>query len=210
MSSQKVPYIVCIEGKEYEWHKPEISYEEIVELGGWEAANGVIEIDKHQNERPLQPGEIVEVKPGQGFSKKICWKRGLDDIYQARLDEELALLQSVFSQMEFVEDGRWVLMPDYLRGSGWTPETGPIVFQIPEAPTAPPYAFFVPAGIRFNGAIPTNYQENGKAVVPFEGNWGVFSWAPNDGAWRPGATVRSGSNMLNWALGFTARFKQGA
>lgn len=208
MSNPKKKYIVCIEEQEYDWDKPEISYEEIVNLGGWESSAGIIEIDKDQNEHTLQPGAVIELKPGHGFSKKICWKRGLD-IFEMRLNEELNLLRSRFNELEYVENGRWVLLPNYLSEDGWLPSAGPVAFQMPDSPTAPPYAFYTPSGIRFNGVMPTNYQDQVSIAVPFSGKWGVFSWSP-DGPWVAGATVRSGSNMLNWAMGFRSRFKQGA
>ncbi len=69
-------FLVNIEGTEYPWDKDTITTEEIAALGGWVPSLGVIEIDKHNNERTLQVGEVVELKPGQGFSKKIRWKRG--------------------------------------------------------------------------------------------------------------------------------------
>jgi hypothetical protein len=70
-------YHLSIEGVPFEWHKPTITPEEIAELGGWDAAIGVIEIDeKDQSERTLQPGEVIELKPGKSFGKKISWKRG--------------------------------------------------------------------------------------------------------------------------------------
>ena len=46
------------------------------ELGGWELSQGVIEVDKDNNERTLAPGEVVQLKPGLGFGKKHRWKRG--------------------------------------------------------------------------------------------------------------------------------------
>ena len=36
----------------------------------------MIEVDKDNNERTLAPGEVIEIKPGQGFGKKHLWKRG--------------------------------------------------------------------------------------------------------------------------------------
>jgi hypothetical protein len=69
-------YIVNIEGTEYPWEKDFITTEEIAALGGWDVSIGVIEIDADNNERTLAPGEVVRLKPGQGFSKKIRWKRG--------------------------------------------------------------------------------------------------------------------------------------
>lgn len=69
-------YFVTIEGEEYPWDKPTITTEEIAQLGGWDPAIGVIEIDKDNIERTLQAGEVVELKPGHGFGKKIRFKRG--------------------------------------------------------------------------------------------------------------------------------------
>ena len=69
-------YFVNIEGTKHEWPRDTITTEEIAQLGGWDPAIGVIEIDKDNNERTLQPGEVVQLKPGQGFAKKVRWKRG--------------------------------------------------------------------------------------------------------------------------------------
>jgi hypothetical protein len=69
-------YFVDIEGIEHPWPKNTITTEEIAKLGGWDPSLGVIEIDKDNNERTLKPHEIVELKPGHGFSKKIKFKRG--------------------------------------------------------------------------------------------------------------------------------------
>lgn len=69
-------YFVNIEGIDYPWPKDTISYEEIAQKGGWPPADGVVEIDADNNEHPMKPGEIVQLKPGHGFSKKVKWKRG--------------------------------------------------------------------------------------------------------------------------------------
>lgn len=58
------------------WDHDTITTEQISELGGWDPGQGVIEVDKENNERTLQPGEVIELKPGLGFSKKYRWKRG--------------------------------------------------------------------------------------------------------------------------------------
>ena len=70
-------FILDIEGEPKPWDKETITTEEIANLGGWNASLGVILIDKDNNERTLKPGEIVELKPGMGFSKKIHFRRGL-------------------------------------------------------------------------------------------------------------------------------------
>ena len=69
-------FIVDVEGVEYDWDKPTITTEEIITLGGWDPSLGAILIDKENVERTLQPGEVVELKPGMGFAKKVHFKRG--------------------------------------------------------------------------------------------------------------------------------------
>ena len=69
-------YTLNIEGQDIPWESDTITTEQIAELGGWNVSQGVIEIDKDNNERTLAAGEVVEIKPGQGFGKKHKWKRG--------------------------------------------------------------------------------------------------------------------------------------
>jgi hypothetical protein len=69
-------YHLDIEGTLHDWDRDTVTTEEIANLGGWDLGVGVIEIDKDNNERTLAPDEVVELKPGQGFSKKIKFKRG--------------------------------------------------------------------------------------------------------------------------------------
>ncbi|MBC8065589.1 MAG: multiubiquitin domain-containing protein [Chlorobia bacterium] len=69
-------YVLDIEGKLIDWDEPTITAERIAELGGWEFSQGVVLIDADNNERPLAAGEVVELKPGMGFSKKVHFKRG--------------------------------------------------------------------------------------------------------------------------------------
>jgi hypothetical protein len=65
-----------IEGVIHHWPVSTITTEQIIELGDWDPSQGVIQIDKDNNERQLQPGEVVQLQPGMGFAKKIRWKRG--------------------------------------------------------------------------------------------------------------------------------------
>lgn len=69
-------YFLDIEGEEVPWDQNTITTEQIAQLGGWDISQGVIEIDQHNVERTLAPGEVIEVKPGHGFGKKHLWKRG--------------------------------------------------------------------------------------------------------------------------------------
>jgi hypothetical protein len=69
-------FFVDIEGTVHPWPRDTITTEEIITLGGWQPSQGVIEILKDNTERTLKPGEIVHIKPGHGFAKKVLFKRG--------------------------------------------------------------------------------------------------------------------------------------
>ena len=69
-------FTLDIEGSLKPWDQSTITTEQIIALGGWDAAQGAILIDADNNERTLKPGEVVDLKPGMGFSKKIRFKRG--------------------------------------------------------------------------------------------------------------------------------------
>ncbi len=195
-------YTVNIEGENHDWNEPTITTEQIAQLGGFDPAQGVILIDKDNNERTLAPGEVVELKPGMGFAKKVRFKRGRD-----RIAAELDLLRALYPDMEARPDG-WVRLPRYALMEGWSPDIIDVAFQIqPAYPGAPPYGIYVqPPNLTFNGRPPTNYKAS--ANCPFPGAWGVFSWQPE--TWKPGATPTSGTNLVNWVHGFRVRFAEGA
>ena len=68
---------IDIEGPYKPWDKDTITTEEVAALGGWDASEGVVLIDLEDGtERNLRPGEVVKLRPGMGFSKKIRFKRG--------------------------------------------------------------------------------------------------------------------------------------
>lgn len=70
-------YFIDIEGREVPWDKDTITTEQIISLGGWKPSLGAIEINlKDNTERTLKPGEVVTIKPGHGYSKKVGFKRG--------------------------------------------------------------------------------------------------------------------------------------
>ena len=129
---------------------------------------------------------------------------------QERIDKEVELLRQHFSNLEYRADDQWVRIPAYALPSGWAPQVCDVVFQIPTAfPGTPPYGFYVPAGIRYNGQTPGNYTEPASTQPPFGGSWGFFSWSIPD--WRPTAKpdpVR-GYSLLSWAKGFMSRFQEG-
>jgi len=73
---EKAKFFLDIEGVLKPWDEETITTDQVAELGGWDVSQGVILIDKDNNERTLAPHEIIEIKPGQGFSKKVRFKRG--------------------------------------------------------------------------------------------------------------------------------------
>lgn len=75
--NQGPKFFLDIEGEQKAWDKETITTEEVAALGGWDISQGVILIDMKDNtERTLKPGEVVELKPGMGFPKKVKFKRG--------------------------------------------------------------------------------------------------------------------------------------
>jgi len=80
MSSNKgkgPKFLLDIEGELFPWDEDTITTEQIIELGGWDPSLGAVIIDKKTNEETtLQSGEVIEIKPGMGFSKQLGFKRG--------------------------------------------------------------------------------------------------------------------------------------
>ena len=75
-ASPEPKFFLDIEGAEKPWYESTITTEQIIALGGWDPSLGVLLIDADNNERLLAPKEVVHLKPGMSFSKKIRFKRG--------------------------------------------------------------------------------------------------------------------------------------
>ncbi len=73
---QEPKFMLDIEGALKPWDEDTITTEQIAELGGWDVSLGVLLIDQDNNQRTLQPGEVVKLEPGLGFSKKVRFQRG--------------------------------------------------------------------------------------------------------------------------------------
>ena len=70
-------YLINIEGAEHPWDEDTITVPEIRELESLHATDPVIEVDlKDNTERTLAEDEVVEIKPGKGFGKKVKFQRG--------------------------------------------------------------------------------------------------------------------------------------
>lgn len=70
-------YTVTIDGIDHPWDRATITVPEIRALGGIAPGTEVLEVNLGTNdERTLAEDEVVEIKPGHGFGKKIKFKRG--------------------------------------------------------------------------------------------------------------------------------------
>lgn len=129
-----------------------------------------------------------------------------------RIEKELALLRLFYREVEYIENGQWVLIKNYPLPPGllWDCLTTDVCFQIMTSyPGASPYGFYVPAGIKYGDSSPrNNYTEPASNRPPFAGTWGFFSWQQDSG-WFPTADLQAGSNLLNFVRTFKDRFIEG-
>jgi len=128
----------------------------------------------------------------------------------SRFDAELELLRSFYPNLEYRAEGHWVLLPRYgvpTEGQ-WTTSEVAVAFQMPVGlPGQAPYGFYVtPALVHSTGTAPQHAAAANEAV-PWAGAWIKFSWSPE--SWQPTADMRSGSNMLQFAISVADRLRQG-
>lgn len=126
-----------------------------------------------------------------------------------RIHDELQLLRKHFPDLEFHEEGRWVLLPLCSLPAGiWELDEAAVCFQIPPGyPGQKPYGFYVSPRVQAKGGGGVSNRTD-SAEPPFAGEWAKFSW--DLPAWQPTADLQTGSNLLNFVLTFRARFEQGA
>ena len=126
-----------------------------------------------------------------------------------RIEEELHLLRQHFPDLQFREEGRWVLLPRYALPPGiWERDEVAVCFQFPPGhPGQKPYGFYISPWVQLNGDGEVKNRTD-STEPPFDGEWAKFSW--DVPAWHATADLQTGSNLLNFALTFHARFEQGA
>jgi len=77
MSSSGPKFHIDIEGTLRDWNEDTITPAQLRDLGGLPAGQLVQEIDlKDNTQRDLAEGEVVHLRPGLGFSKKVRYQRG--------------------------------------------------------------------------------------------------------------------------------------
>lgn len=70
-------YEVDIEGQIYPWQQDTITVPDLRGLAHYDADQQMIEIDlKDNTERVLSDDDVIGLKPGKGFAKKVAFKRG--------------------------------------------------------------------------------------------------------------------------------------
>lgn len=75
--AQGPKYQINIEGNLYDWDEETITVPQLRELAGIPTDQPMMEIDLQTNvERTLSEDAIIELKPGQGFAKKVKYQRG--------------------------------------------------------------------------------------------------------------------------------------
>ena len=198
---------LLIEDKTHYWPKDTITTEEIATLGGWDLSKGVIEVDADQNERTLKPEEVVKLRPGISFGKRLRFKRGLLAM-NTRIESELALLRQHFDHVEYVLENNmhWFKVQSLKMPDGWSPARIPVVFSVTEGyPGAEPYGFFVPVELNLDGTQPTDGEAPNQP--PFDKSWRFLSWSSVE--WQPTADLRTGSNLWNWVQTFPHRMREG-
>lgn len=70
-------YLIDIEGTDYEWERSTITVAEIRQLGNLTGDQPVVELNLKENtERELREDEVVTLKPGRGYARKVRYQRG--------------------------------------------------------------------------------------------------------------------------------------
>jgi hypothetical protein len=129
----------------------------------------------------------------------------------ARLEQELELLRRHFPTLEYVAEGHWIRLPGQPLPPGlWNERQVDICFQVPPGhPGQKPYGFYVrPQPTLANGAAILNTTQSSEPPFPGAGAWLKFSWDVPE--WNATSDIRSGSNLLNYALTFQDRLTEGA
>ena len=90
----------------------------------------------------------------------------------------------------------------------WERDEVAVCFQFPPGhPGQKPYGFYISPWVQLNGDGEVKNRTD-STEPPFDGEWAKFSW--DVPAWHATADLQTGSNLLNFALTFHARFEQGA
>ena len=112
--------------------------------------------------------------------------------------QEIKLLQKKYGDLEYGQNGEWVLIKKFPLPSGWNKtETELLVLITAGYPSTPPDNFFVPIGFKLANGNPINaYTE---PHPHRDRSWGQFSYHI-DGEWKPGKEILDGDNLLTFMI----------
>jgi hypothetical protein len=120
-----------------------------------------------------------------------------------RVRQEIELLRQKNPSLQNGEQLNWVLIPDYPLPEIYNKGITSLLWLIPPAyPQTPPDDFFVDGDLRLkNGSNPPGFNvgpNSSSGQAPISGNWGWFSWHPEQGKWRPAAEIEKGDNLITF------------
>ncbi len=124
------------------------------------------------------------------------------------MTRELDFVRAFYSDVRYVSEGRWVLLPAYRLPEGvWRQAEVELCFQIPENyPGQSPYAFYVNPSLRLaDASVPNNFEISVPTV--FAGSWGKFSWIVDP--WQPDIDPKAGSNLVDFIRSCGYRLREG-
>ncbi len=120
-----------------------------------------------------------------------------------RVRQEIDLLKQKFTDLQSGQELNWVLIPEYPLPGLYNKSFTRLLWIIPPGyPQTAPDDFFVDGDLKLkNGNNPSSFNigpnsSSGPAPVP--GNWGWFSWHPENEKWRPAAEIEKGDNLLTF------------
>jgi hypothetical protein len=120
-----------------------------------------------------------------------------------RTREEIEVLRQKYPDLTHGDD--WVLIPVFPLPAGrFNKQDSKVLFTIPVGyPNTGPDNFAVDGDLRLkDGASAPAFNPGSNVsgwVVPIPGDWGWFSWHPQQ--WRPAATADKGDNLLGFVRG---------
>ncbi|MGQ0791476.1 MAG: E2/UBC family protein [Nitrosopumilaceae archaeon] len=112
--------------------------------------------------------------------------------------QEIKLLQKKYGDLEYGQNGEWVLFKKLPLPLGWNKTETELLIIVPAGyPSTPPDNFFVPVGFKLANGNPINaYTESHPHL---DRSWGQFSYHI-DGEWKPGKEILDGDNLLTFMI----------
>ena len=120
-----------------------------------------------------------------------------------RVRQEIDKLRQGFPNLQCGSELNWVLISEYPLPNLYNKPQTRLLWNIPPGyPQTPPDDFFVDGDLRLkDGVNPPSFNagpNSSSGLAPIEGNWGWFSWHPEQGKWKPLAEIDKGDNLVTF------------